>query len=198
MKKLLLSLICVGFLLTGCAKSEDNKTDTVKEAELNTENMTEEEIEMYSYLTDNILTTSTLSENRFFVFTKDGKYLRYYGSEIIFDSGNIYFSSGTYEYKDKVLTVHLEKYFGLEPDGNGNYVVEEKPNRRDEVHDNFYIVRRQSSNGERVYAGITTFRLEKANEKVPQELYDYMKKCLENDFKDFSLEKTKSLEVPFD
>jgi hypothetical protein len=197
MKKILLSLICISLLLTGCSKGEENTVEE-KTAEIDTTNMTEEEKGMYEFLTDNILTTQTSAENRFFVFTKDGKYLRYYGSEVIFDSGNVYFTSGTYEYKDKVLTVHLEKYFGLEPDGNGNYVVKEQPNVRDEVHNDFYIVRRQSSNGERVYAGITTFRLEKANEKVPQELYDYMKKCLENDFKDFSLEKAKSLEVPFD
>ena len=198
MKKILLSLICASLLLTGCSKGEENTVEE-KTAEIDTTNMTEEEKGMYEFLTDNILTTQTSAENRFFVFTKDGKYLRYYGSKVIFDSGNVFFTTGTYEYKDKVLTVHLEKYFGLEPDGNGNYVVKEQPNQRDEVHNDFYLITRNYSDGPRTFAGVTTFKLEKAlEEKVKVELYDYMKKCLENDFKDFSLEKAKSLEVPFD
>jgi predicted small lipoprotein YifL len=197
MKKVI--LILVSFLmiisLCGCGKEEPKQ---IEENNTGVFDLTEEEKEMYSFLTDNILTTLKSAENRFFVFTKDGKFLTYYGSEILFKSGNIYFTSGTYDYKDKVLTLHFKRYLGFEPDENGGYILKEKENIRDEKHEDFYLIKRQSYEGEKVYAGVTTFRLEPVGDNVPVELYNYMKQCLNNDFKDFDLEKAKSLEVPFD
>jgi hypothetical protein len=197
MKKILLILFMV-LILFGCKKEEviveENNTTVVEK--------TEEEKKMYDFLTNNVLTTSVLSENRCLVFTEDGRFLRYYSSEILFPtSQNVLLIAGTYEYKDNTLYLNNKVYYSLDYDDATNSILFHKSDdNRTYKYENYPLVDRESYGERQIYAGgYNIFRLDIADpEKVPEALSTYLKNSLLNDLQDFDLDKVKSLEGPFE
>lgn len=193
MKKILLIILISIIFVTGCSKEPTDLGNETKIVE-----RTEKEQEMYDFLTTNVLTTSTLSDNRFLVFTEDGKFLRYYSSEILFPTwNNILIEAGTYEYKDSVLYLNYKVVYSQDYDKEQDKIVlTTKENIKTDQHNRFNIVEREGNNGTITYAGgYGVFRLYITEKNVPDKLSTYMKECLNNDLKDFDLEKAKSLEL---
>ena len=197
MKKILLILFMV-LILFGCKKEEipveENNTTVVER--------TEEEKKMYDFLTTNVLTTSILSENRCLVFTEDGRFLRYYSSELLFPtSQNVLLIAGTYEYKDNTLYMNNKVRYSLDYDKDTNSILFNKTDdNRTYKYENYPLVDKESYGERRIYAGgYNIFRLDIADpEKVPEALSTYLKNSLLNDLQDFNLDKVKSLEGPFE
>ena len=191
MKKLFLAIFISCLFLTGC------KTDEVINETNQTQSLTKEEKAVLEFLTSNVLDTSpTYKNNRFYIFTEDGKYLHYYGSRIVLNEfDNILIDTGTYEYKGGTLYLnHLYNYTQKYYDESNTYKLELLEDNRTESFEDFKIVVRERSEGDFVYLSGKGLRIEKKNDNVPKELVELLKTYLENDFKDLDFNKLKSLE----
>ncbi len=191
MKKLLLAIFISCLFLTGC------KTDEVINETNQTQSLTKEEKDVLEFLTSNVLDTSpTYKNNRFYIFTEDGKYLHYYGSRIVLNEfDNILIDAGTYEYKGGTLYLnhhynYTQKYY----EESNTYKLELLEDNRTESFEEFKMVIRERSEGDFVYLSGKGLRIEKKNDNVPKELVELLKTYLENDFKDLDFNKLKSLE----
>ncbi len=189
MKRLLLIFLIL-ICLVGCGKKEvKDDSETVR---------TESEKQMYEFLTKNVLTVSTEYDNRCFIFTDDGKFLRYYSSELVFPKwNNILMKYGTYKYKDGTIYLNYLKSYNLNYDSKKDtHVLEIKDEVKNEQFEKFNLVEKDTPDGKFYYAGeYPTFRLYIVKDNVPLELSDYLRKSLKNDLKDFKLEEAKALEI---
>ena len=187
MKKLFFLLFLTLVLLTGCAQEEN--------ATIN-DNSKDEKI-VNDFLTNNTLDDNpTYKNNRFYVFTEDGKYAHYYGSRIVFSSDdNIYISVGKYNYSDSVLTLNQEFIYNQKYDKDNNtFNIEKKDIKQVYTYNNFELVTKERTKENIVYVSGNGIRLEKKNDNVPKELVNQIKEYLKNDFSDFDFNKLKGLE----
>jgi len=190
MKKVLLVLLII-LLLTGCGKKDSNKDNQENE-------QTKQQKEVIKFLSSNILDDNpNYKNNRFYIFTEDGKFARYWGSRIVLSQfDNVFINVGTYEYSNGSLILnHKYLYNQKYNESSDSFSIERKENVQTYTYGEFKIVTRDKATGKEQYVSGKGIRLEKKDkENIPEELVKQVREYLENDFKDFDFNKLKDLE----
>ena len=190
MKKVLLVLLVSLLFLTGCENGEINETKLDEEE-------TKQVNQMVDFLTKNVLDSSpSYKNNRFYIFTKDGKFAHYYGSRIVLtEADNVLLTVGKYYYSRGRITLKYEyDYIQKYNENNGSYNLVKQENTQEYTYGDFKIVTREREKDDYVYVAGKGLRLEKKDDNVPEELVKQMREYLDKDFEGFDFNRVKSLE----
>lgn len=194
-KNILVAIVCLVLLmgLTGCGNKDSKEKTTVKR--------TEQEQAIFDYITEHTLTLSTLSANKFFVFSKDGKYARYYSSKVVMEKYPILLlETGTYDIKDDTLTFHMKRQFLDNYNAtNKKYEFTKIDATKDEEQKGIKIKTEKLRGVDTTFLdGEGLFRLHEVKDNVPDKLVKYIKELLNDDIEKFDENKAKALEYKED
>jgi len=181
-KAIILTLFLILIIsLTGCSKKEETT-------------QAEKEKSIINFLTNYTLTTSTQQDNFFYIFTKDGKYVRHHGAKPKKDKTSyLVMDTGTYEIKDNTLIINIQKQFINNYNSNTKtYKLSKLGVTQTEKYPNIEI--KTIEDNQTVLEAQRLPRLSIIKENVPNELIQYIKGLINDNIDNYDIEKAKSYE----